>query len=71
MKKPGAVSPRNPASTQSVVHVAGLGPSRSDSVMAQLFIPIHELTGALTRGAQTAPFLPNWHCASWCVIFCP
>ena len=30
--------------------VAGLGPSRRTSVMAQLFRPIHELAGALTWG---------------------
>ena len=29
--------------------------------MAQLFSPIHELTGALTQGAQTTPSLSNYN----------
>ena len=37
MKKPGAVPPATRHRRKSVVHVAGLSPSRSDPVMAQLF----------------------------------
>ena len=71
MKKPGAVIPRNPANAfTAYVAEAGLSPSRRASVMAQLFSPIHELTGALTQGEErAATFLPNWHSASWCVNF--
>ena len=46
------LSPRNPADAFTV-YEAGLSPSRRTSVMAQLFRPIHELTGALTQGTVT------------------
>ena len=46
------LSPRNPA-VAFTVYVAGLSPSRWTSVMAQMFRPIHELTGALTQGRQS------------------
>ena len=49
-EKAGCSFPRHPASTHIHLYEAGLSPSRRTSVMAQMFSPIHELTGALTQG---------------------
>ena len=53
MKKPGAVPPATRPRRKLSRSEAGLSPFRGDSVLAQLFISRHELTGALTQGAAS------------------
>ena len=60
-EKAGCSSPATRPRRKSSRSEAGLGPSRSDSVLAQLFSSIHELTGALTQGTQTAPSPRNFN----------
>ena len=57
MKKPGAVPPATRPRRKSSRSEDGLSPCRSDSVLAQPFSSIHELTGALTQGAASPPHL--------------
>ena len=51
MKKPDAASPSQPGK-RIHLYVAGLSPSLRNSVMAQMFNSIHELTGSLTQGVS-------------------